>query len=320
MVARGRCGQTAAWFVLVFMFATILRSPAAESDSMEIEVYDCVVRFSQQVDLPAMESGRVAEVLVKPNDTVEQGTRIARLDDRTLVIRRRAALLRANNARNDAIDDVELRYAETALAEAEAELDTNRSIQNDVRGAIALTQLRRLRLAVDRGKLEVALAKKRRKQAEIEVQLREADLSVIDDQIENLAVDSPINGVVLDVAQSPGEWIDRGQPIATVARMDRLHVHALVDGRQIAPALCTGLPVSVHWVDASTGQSKSLRGKVLSVDPETLPGDRFRLHAEVLNRADERDATQWQLKPGTDVRMKVYASRRIASLNPARTQ
>ena len=284
---------------------------SAETRSMEVEVDDCVVRFSEQIDVPAMESGRVDEVWVNSNDTVSSGKLMVKLDDRTLLIRRRAAVLRANHARQDALDDVELQYAETALAEAEAELDASRSIQNDVRGAIPLTQMRRLRLAVDRGHLEVALAKKRRKQAEIEVQLREADLSAIDDQIENLAVVSPIDGVVLDVARAAGEWIDRGQPIATIAAMDRLRVHALVDGKKIAPSVCKGLPVSVHWIDASTGQTKSLRGKVMSVDPEILPGNRFRVHAEVTNRADEHDSRQWQLRPGADVRMKIYVPRGI---------
>lgn len=291
---------------------------AADRNENTIEVHDCVVRFSEAIKLPAMESGRVEEVIVKPNDLVTAGTAIARLDDRTLQIRRRAALLRLNSSRNDAVDDVELRYAETARDEAEAELETNRSIQNDVRGAVPMTQMRRLRLAVERGELEVALANKRRKQAELEVLLREADLAVIDDQLENLKVISPIDGVVLDVVRSESEWIDKGVPIATVARMDRLHIHALVDGRQISPALCPGLPISVHWDDPSSGESKSLRGKVLSVDPEILPGERFRLHAEILNRPDERNPQQWQLKPGADVRMVVYANTSVADRQPMR--
>ena len=296
----------------------VTRSMAADANQNTIDVYDCVVRFSEEVKVPAMESGRVAEVNVQANDTVTEGARIARLDDGTLQIRRREALLRLNSARNEAVDDVELRYAETARDEAKAELEMNQSIQNDVRGAVPMTQMRRLRLAVDRGDLEVALANKRRKQADIEVLLREADLAVIEDELENLKVTSPIDGVVLDVARANNEWIDKGVPIVTVARIDRLHVHALVDGRLISAAICAGLPVSVHWDDPSSGESKSLRGKVLSVDPEILPGERFRLHAEVVNRPDERNPQQWQLKPGADVRMTVYANTSVADRQPMR--
>ena len=287
-------------------------NPSDNDDPNAIEVYECVVRFAEEVKVPAMESGRLDGVFIKPNQTVTVGTKLAQLDDDTLRSLRRVAVLRYNSSRSEATDDVELRYAETALAEAQAELDMNRSIQNDVRGAVPLTQLRRLRLAVERGELEVSLAKKRREKAAIEVQLREADVSMLDHQIENLAFKSPIDGVVLDVNRTNNEWIDKGQPIATVARMDRLHVHALVDARLISPTLCSGLPVSVHWIDTSSNQQKSLRGKVLSVDPEMFPGERFRLHAEITNRADERDTNQWQLKPGANVRMKVYRRESLA--------
>ncbi len=275
--------------------------------SADIELEDCVVRFAEEVKVPALESGRVAQVLVKLNDVVEKDAPIARLDDRGLLIQRRAAMLRVSAARNETSDQVELKYAETALAEAEAELETSRSIQRDVSGAIPLSQLRRLRLAVDRGILEVARAKKRQKQALIELELRETDLSVLDDQLRHLHIESPINGVVLEVARAAGEWIEKGQPIATVARIDRLHVHALVSNQQILPTACRGLPVSVHWIDAASGREQSLRGKVLSVDPQMLPGGRFRLHAEIVNEA-EQDESQWKLTPGADIRMKMYPS------------
>ena len=95
------------------------RSLAAENST--IEVTDCVVRFAEEVHVPSVESGRVAAVNVKLNEPIDNNAIIARLDDRTLKIRHRASTLRLDHARRTAMDDVELRYAETALAEAEAE-------------------------------------------------------------------------------------------------------------------------------------------------------------------------------------------------------
>lgn len=281
-----------------------------------IEVHDCIVRFADEVDVPALESGRVAEVSVKANELVERNHPIARLDDASLLIRRRASHLRLESARRESTDDIELRYAKTAVAEAKAEFDTSRSIHNDVSGAVPLSQLRRLSLAVERGELEVAQAEKRRKQAAVEVDLREADLAELDQQLQNLQIESPLSGVVLEVKRSVGEWIEKGQPLATVVRIDRLHVHALVSSEQIAPHLCRSLPVSVHWEDPATGDERSLRGRVLSVDPQMLPGSRFRLHAEIINETMGDDQSQWQLKPGADVRMKVYASASTARKSP----
>ena len=234
-----------------------------------------------------------------------------------MLIRRRAAQLRSQHAKADSLDDVEINYAKVAKEEAEAELDVSRSIQKDARGAVPLTRMRQLRLAVERGQLEVAQAKRRMKQAEVEASLREADLAVIDDQMRNLHVESPIGGVVLDVDREPGEWIEKGQPIATVGRIDRLHVHALLSSDKIAPSQCKGLSVSVHWIDPTNGKESSLRGTVLSVDPQMLPGGRFRLHAEIVNRNVGNQTDQWRLHPGAEVRMKVFPTT-VATRNSGR--
>ncbi|TWT81851.1 multidrug resistance protein MdtN [Planctomycetes bacterium CA13] len=291
--------------------------PVQAQQEKSIEVTDCVVRFADEVDVPSMVSGRVSEVAIQLNQSVEQGELIARLDDRSQKIRRRALGLRLEHARSEANDDVELRYAETALAEAKAELDSNRSIYDDVSGAVPLSHIRRLRLAVERGELEVAQAKKRRLENNMEVQLREADLSMLDDEIANLQIASPLSGAVIEVSRSAGEWIEKGHPIATVARLDRLHVHALLREDHLSPSLCKTLPVSVHWTDAVSGSERVLRGTVMSVDPQMLPGGRFRMHAEIVNRRDG-DSSNWMLLPGTTVRMKVYVSE--AAMQNARSQ
>ena len=275
----------------------------------EIEVEECVVRFGAEIEVPSMETGRIAVVSVQRNDQVISGNEIARLDDHSLLIRRHAAQLRVLSAKEDAEDDVEIRYAEVALAEAEAELDNSRSIQNDVRGAIPLTQMRRMRLAVQRGELEVAQAKKRHSRAGVEMQLRQADVSALDDQLGNLHAESPIDGVVLEVTREKGEWIEKGKTLAKIGQMDRLRIHALVKSDLVSPQHCQGLPISVHWIDSIDGTRRSLSGNVLSIDPQSLPGGRYRLHAEVHNEKSMVTSggdQHWLLVPGTSVSMKVY--------------
>jgi len=301
---------------------TISASPTIlDAQDSVVEVSDCLVRFADEVEVPSLESGRIAEIAVKLNQRVNHDEILARLDDRTLKIRRRASSLRLDHARHAAADDVERKYAETALAEAKAELDSNRSIYNDVNGAVPMSHLRRLRLAVERGELEVAQAEKRQRELNVEVQLREADLAMLDDQIENLQISSPLAGTVVEITRSSGEWIEKGQPIATVAKLDRLHIHALVREDQLSPQMCVGLPVSVHFTDSSHGNEKVLRGNVLSSDPQRLPGGRYRLHAEIINQIEgntDSPMAHWVLVPGTTVRMKIDAS--DAAIRSARMQ
>jgi multidrug resistance efflux pump len=306
--------------IVLSLFSLVAVSgEAADFDGVGIDVQDCVVRFADEVEVPALAAGQVAEVFVRDNDDLETGSRIVRLDDSSLLIRRRSLQLRLELARAEAADEIELQYAKTARDEAQAELDASRAVQNEFSGAIATTQLRRLKLSVTRGELEVARAEKRRSEAETAVDLAEAELSVIDDQLRKLHVQSPLTGVLLEVAKNVGEWVETGETLATVARIDRLHIHAILDSKSLAPQQCAGLPVNVHWADPSTGESHSLRGKVLSVDPHVMPGGQYRLHAEVTNELvltnQSSKAKSWKLSPGAEVRMKVHAPAAIANRN-----
>ncbi|MCG8653099.1 MAG: hypothetical protein MI861_24885, partial [Pirellulales bacterium] len=69
--------------------------------------------------------------------------------------------------------------------------------------------------------------------------------------------------------------------------------------------------------DPVDGKPRSLRGKVLSVDPQVLQEGRFRLHAEIINQPSLRDETQWQLRPGVEVQMKVFVTAAVAQRNSA---
>ena len=318
-VALDRLRQRAALGCLLWALLGVATS-GNDALPIGIDVQDCVVRFADEVEVPSLATGRVAEVFVANNQSVEVETRLARLDDRSLLIRRRSGQLRLELARSAAADEIELQYAETALAEAEAELDTSRTIHQDVSGAIPLSQLRRLRLAVQRGELEVARAKKRSLEAQTAVDLAEAELAVIDDQLQNLQIESPLAGTVLEVNKSAGEWVETGETIATIARLDRLHIHALLPSSVLPPEHCQGLSVSVHWVEPVSQAECSLRGRVLSVDPQVMPGGRYRLHAEVVNEpatavkkpSASGTASGWKLRPGAEVRMKVYAPAGVA--------
>jgi multidrug resistance efflux pump len=204
------------------------------------------------------------------------------------------------------------------LAEAEAELDDSRAASERVNGAVARNQIRRLNLAVERAELELARAEKQRLHAQIEIQLRAADLAGIAHELSQLQCVSPIDGIVLTVHRSLGEWVKAGDPIVTLADAAVLHLHALVSADELDPAQCVGLPITVDWKyesnSSQVNSSQSLRGKILSVDPTRLPGNRFRLHAEVANRRNVIDSTKpleadgWQLVPGMEVSMRIHRS------------
>ena len=274
-------------------------------ESSAIAVQESVVRFSEELNIPSTEAGLIAELSVTAGDSIQWGSPVARLDDRSLRIRSRAAALRLESAMQQAADDLELQYAETALQEAEAELESSRSIYRDSAGAIPLVTISRLRLSVERAQLEVARAKKAASLAKIEIDLRAADVSVIDDTLKRLQLQSPLAGVVVQVFRQRGEWVAAGDPVVRVARIDRLDVHGLLSADQLSPQGCRDQAVSVRWTDPATNQEHRLRGRVTSIQPQRLPGARYRFQASVANEKTA-DGKDWLLHPGTEVRMFVY--------------
>ncbi len=266
-----------------------------------VVVEDSIVRFAQEIDVPALESGALEELRTRQNESVQAGELIARQDASSLLIRKRSALLQRQAAQEQLSDDLDLQYAQAARAEANAELEANRGVYNEASGAVPLSLLRKLRLAVERAELEVARAEKKRRLAQIDVELRAADLDLIDNQLGRLEMTSPVTGVVLEAYAEPGEWVAAGDPVARVARLDRILIHALCSIERLPPEHCRNQVVTVIW---STQEGRRvLRGRVTSVDPELLGDGRYRLHAEVENR---REGERWWLLPGTEVQMTVH--------------
>ena len=277
-------------------------------ESRAIAVQDCIVKFSEELNIPSTESGLIAELSVETGDAIQWGDPIARLDDRKLRIQSKAASLRLESAMQQSNDDLELQYAEKALEEAQAELDASRAIYNDAAGAVPLTTLRRLRLSVERADLEVARAKKAASLAKIEVDLRSADVSVIDDTLRRLHLQSPLSGVVLQVYRQRGEWVTTGESVARVARLDRLDVHAILSADQISPQACRDQSVSVRWMDPINKVEHRLRGRVAFVQPQRVAGSRYRIQATIANNRTA-DGKDWMLHPGTEVQMFVYPTK-----------
>lgn len=288
--------------MLVLVAATGAAARGADVPApAQVPVEQCVVRYAEEIAVPALDSGPLAEVVVKQNQEVQSSQLIARLADTSLGIRRRAAELRRKIAQQRLADNLEGEFAETAYQEAVEELESNRRVYDASSGAVPLSTLRRMRLAVERANLERERVKKLRREAEIELEVQTAELEMIDDRLRRLRVESPMSGVVLSVEHQAGEWVAVGEAVARVARLDRLHVQALLSESELLPRHAGDAPVTVRWREGDA--EHVLRGRVVSVDPQLLSGGRYRLHATIENRFVQGN---WLLWPGREIAMTVH--------------
>ncbi len=290
-------------YALLIVFAAIAWStPAADQTANAgIEVTNCEVQCIEEVAVPALKSGPLVNVLVQVNEEVGSGKVIAVIDDRPLQLQRQAAKLERDAAAERTADDVELQFALTTQREADEELHATQDVLRKTPGVVTEANLRRLRLAAERAALEVEQSRKARRIAEIALSIRSAELQAIDEQFQRLQVKSPINGVVRELFRRSGEWTAEGETIAKLARLDRLRVDALVDAKSLDPSRCRNCRVSVSW--EHLGESKSLHGRITSIDPQMYAGSQWRIHAEIINAQDQAG---WKLLPGMEVRMTIY--------------
>lgn len=185
-----------------------LALPAAAQDATAS--FDCIVEPAQRLELGSPVAGILDRVLVERGATVHAGEVVAELHSeqetarlRTAeaqaasdaLIQSRAASLRLAQTTHDRTQDLLSRRvaAESQAQEAAAQLET---AQMDLRLAELQHQLDQL--GVEEARADVALR-----------QIR-----------------SPINGIVVERAQGPGEYVFQDRHVMTVAQIDPLHVEA----------------------------------------------------------------------------------------------
>jgi len=181
--------------------------------------------------------GIVGRVFVEVGESVEAGDPLARLDMELLAI--------------------ELRGAEATLTQAEAGLDvatSNVDLAEQVyertdrlRGSAAYSQGR----ADDLAK-EVARARAELARAEAAVAVARSEVESARYRMTNATVRAPFDGVVLERAANPGDYLNVGGPVARVMDVSNLEIEADVPTESVT-GLTPGKRVSIVMDDGAPG-------------------------------------------------------------------
>ncbi len=273
---------------LLLLAAAVLAASSGRAE--EIEVSSVLIKLLEQVDVPAREAGVLANVTVHEGEIVAVGARLAQIEDGDAKIEKRRAELELIAARRAAESDVRVRYARKSLEVAEADL--RRAVDSEKRLPQSVTQseLDQLRLLVDRGGLDVEEAQLEFELTQTTRESKENDVRLADYNIAQRRVTAPLAGFVAEVQRHPGEWVQPGQTILRMLRLDRLRAEGLVNARSL-PTDVNGRPVKLT-VQLSDQSSATFAGKVVFVSPEIDPvNGQVRIWAEIEN-------TDLRLQPG----------------------
>ena len=142
--------------------------------------------------------------------------------------------------------------------------------------------------------LEIDKSKLEQRVAYMAALVKHAELKGTDEQIMRRQIVAPIDGEVLAVNRQVGEWVNPGDVVCRVIRMDKLHAEGFLSAADYNPEEIVGQPIVVE-VERARGQRVQLPGKITFVSPQVQAGNKYRVRAEIENRQAEK---QWLLRPG----------------------
>jgi multidrug efflux pump subunit AcrA (membrane-fusion protein) len=253
-----------------------------------------LVSVIDDVQVPAQDSGLLVAVNAVEGTLVKKDELVAQLDDRQAKLERHAANVEREAALAKAEDDVDVLFSQASLDVAAAEVATNEAMLAKTPGVVPAGEMRKIRLAKKRAELQVEKSKLDLNVAQMGAQVHEAKVKVADHAIERRRIVAPIDGEVVARLKQRGEWVNAGEPVLRVIRMDRLKVEGLLPAADLNPSELIDRPVLIE-VELAHGQKAQFEGQVTYISPLVTAGNKYRVRCEVVNRAEKE---QWLLRPG----------------------
>lgn len=272
---------------------------AAPLVAEEIAVSATLLKIIETVEIPAQQSGVLSRLAPQEGTIVDRGEVIALVDATEKALEVDKARVEFEIARREAANDVNIRFARKSLEVATAELLRSEEALSIAEKSISQTEMDRLRLIVEKNRLEVEQSQEKTAIATLTAQLRETELRLVEAQLAKHEIKSPIQGMVVSVFRRTGEWVDTSDPVAKVVRIDRLRAEGFVRNEEAMIELI-GAPVRVT-VEIPQREPIEIEGKVVFVDPEVDPvNGQVRVWAEIENR-------DLRLRPGLRASMSIEA-------------
>jgi macrolide-specific efflux system membrane fusion protein len=220
--------------LLVLLMAADPAGPAGNGPLMD----NCFVSLSDDVEISAQEAGPLVEPVdeqgralrTRDGQNVQRGMLLAQIDDSQPRLQRQAAEAELKAARAKAEDDIEIRYSDAAYRVAQAEYQSSVEANRKIGNTIPQMEIRRLELTQQRARLQIDRSKLEQNVARLEADVSQANVDAAQAAMQRRRIASPIDGVLLAVHKQPGEWVQAGEPVLRVARMDLLRVEGLPAG------------------------------------------------------------------------------------------
>jgi macrolide-specific efflux system membrane fusion protein len=265
-----------------------------------IRVESVLITLIEQVDVPAADSGALVSISVREGELVAEGAVLAQLEDSEARQMAERAKLEFEIAAKEAQNVLKVQYARKSLEVAQAELRRATDSIGKYRNSVSQSELDTLRLTADGAALELEQAEHNLAVAKLTSQLKQREYAIATSRLDRRRLLAPIAGVVVQLKRQRGEWVEPGNAVLRLVRMDRLRCEGFLSARDLVDSL-DGRKVTVS-VDLPGKPKAQFPGKVTFISPEVNPvNGQVRFWAEVEN-------PELLLKPGLQASLTIEAA------------
>jgi macrolide-specific efflux system membrane fusion protein len=197
-------------------------------------------------------------------------------------------------AKKQALDDVDVRYATAAYEFAKAKLDRSLKANAHTPNTVSDEMVDEQRLEKEKFRLSIEKAKKDQDVAALQVNVSAAEAKAAEENETHRKVIAPLNAVVVELTPHEGEWLQAGETVMKLVRVDRLRVQGTLSAKEYRLSDIQNRNVKVV-VTFPGDQKVSFPGKIVYVKPVLETSGDFLVRAEIQNR--QQDGI-WVLSPG----------------------
>lgn len=256
-----------AWALVAALLCAALATPVR---GQPITARGAMLTIAEEVSVSAEAAGVLREVLVGEGSLVARGDRLLAVDDRHARLAEQRAKADLRRADAEAASDVLIRQAQKKRELAVSEYERAVAIDRVSPASVSDRELDRLRLSAEAATLDVERAKHDRRLAELDRERTRQAYRITRQELADRVAVAPIDGLVIQLHKQAGEWVDRGTPVATLVRVDRLRAEALLPVAA-APLDLVGRRAVFQIASGGGHPPVAAEGRVVFVSPKADP-------------------------------------------------
>lgn len=272
------------WFCLTLLTVAVAGAQDDRPTPRELTA-NGLVKLIEDVDVPAQEAGQLVRLFVTEGQSVKAGELLAQLDDdlQKLALTRAQGELQVQSRKAES--DVAVRAARKAAAVAQADLDRALSARKNFPESISDSEVDSLRLKSEKATLDIEQAEFELELARVTHGIRQAETEQARLGVVRRQILAAFDGTIVELARRPGEWVQPGEKVLRMVRLDRLRIEVMLPATTDRGSLVGANALFEPTIGGKASPAHRLPGKIVFVHPEIdAVNGQIRVWAEVDNK------------------------------------